>query len=86
MDFSLIVSDAGDNTIRVLKPLRKLYAFKNLGNLRAFLEVLKFLTLEEVVSTARVSKQFYEASFHQEMQPLLKVVYVLRAILTQCFH
>ena len=80
MESSLIVSASADRTVRVWKAPKKLYTFRELGNLRPILEVLKFLSSKEVIGIARVNKQFYEASFHWEIQPGVSVfreVYLL---------
>jgi len=71
MEPSLIVSGGGDNAIRIWSVPKKLFTFKGVENLRPVLEVLKFLSPEEVVGVARVSKQFYEASFHSEVSKLI---------------
>lgn len=75
----MIVSGSSDKTVRVWRVPQKLYNFERLGNLRPVLEVLKFLSPEEVVGIARVNKRFYEASFHSEVQkPVFKQTKVLR--------
>mmetsp|Transcript_2712 Transcript_2712/g.4229 ORF Transcript_2712/g.4229 Transcript_2712/m.4229 type:complete len:425 (+) Transcript_2712:15-1289(+) len=68
MESRSIVSASYDKTVRIWKKPKKLFSFEDVGNLRPLLEVLKFLSSKEVVGIARVSKQFYEACFHEEIQ------------------
>jgi len=64
MEPRLIVS--GD--ARIWREPNKLFTFERVGNLRPILEALKFLSSEEFIGIARAKKQFYEASFHSEVQ------------------
>jgi len=68
MESKSIVSASYDRTVRIWKKPKRLFKFQDVGNLRPVLQVLKFLSSKEVVGIARVSKQFYEACFHKEIQ------------------
>eukprot|EP00361_Fabrea_salina_P005087 CAMPEP_0202439384 /NCGR_PEP_ID=MMETSP1345-20130828/36135_1 /ASSEMBLY_ACC=CAM_ASM_000843 /TAXON_ID=342563 /ORGANISM="Fabrea Fabrea salina" /LENGTH=159 /DNA_ID=CAMNT_0049053911 /DNA_START=737 /DNA_END=1213 /DNA_ORIENTATION=+ len=67
MEPRLIVSGSTDKTVRIWRESKKLFTFREMGNLRPILEVLKFLSPEEVIGIARVNKQFYESCFHSEV-------------------
>lgn len=68
MEPDCIITGNKAGTITFWKRPRKLFTFEEVGNLRAIIEVLKFLTAKEAVGIARTSKQFYEACFHGEIQ------------------
>ena len=75
MESELIASAIFGRDTTIFRSPKKLYTFREMGNLRPILEVFKFLSPKEVFGVARVSKQFYEASFHFEVRkPVLKEV------------
>ena len=80
MEPRLIVSGSEDKTVRLWREPKKLFTFRRVGNLRPILEVLKFLSSEEVIGIARVNKQFYEASFRSEvLKPLFRQTNILES-------
>ena len=68
MEPNCIVTANKGGAITFWRKPKKLFSFKEVGNLREIIEVLKFLTPKEAVGIARVSKRFYEACFDREIQ------------------
>ena len=78
MEPSFIASGSQDNTIKVWKNSKKLFVFEGVGSLRTILEVFKFLSSKEIVGVSRVSRRFYEASFHFEVRkPIFREIMTL---------
>jgi len=67
MESILVVSASQDKTIKLWRCPKKVCNFENVGNLRSLVEVFKFLSQKEVIGLGRVSKKYYEASFHCEL-------------------
>jgi len=65
----VVVSAGADKKIRIWRPVKKLHNFRDIGNLRPLLEVLKFLTPRKAIRVQESTTSFASLLFTMKCSP-----------------